>query len=65
MSFTRTSMTRKSSFRQTDLKERKGKEMENTQGQDATVILPSRIVLEKQIILQSLVNEYKSNSLAH
>lgn len=56
MSFTRTSMTRKSSFRQTDLKERKGKEMENTQGQDATVILPSRIVLEKQIILQSLVN---------
>lgn len=56
MSFTRTSMTRKSSFRQTDLKERKEKEMENTQGQDATVILPSRIVLEKQIILQSLVN---------
>lgn len=56
MSCTRTSMTRKSSFRQTDLKERKEKEMENTQGQDATVILPSRIVLEKQIILQSLVN---------
>ena len=56
MSFTRTSRTRKSLFRQTDLKERKEKEMENTQGQDATVILSSRIVLEKQIILQSLVN---------